>query len=163
MMEKFGEVFLDTPLNLWVINANTWFWPSLEIFHFFGLCLLLGGLIIIDLRMAGFIRSLSFSAVHKLLPLVLIGFAMNLVTGILFWFGDPVRYAVNIAFQIKMVLIVLAGLNALVYQFKIEPIMHTWKETDPTPFLAKSVAYTSLAVWTGVLLLGRLIPYIGTG
>ena len=162
-MEKFGEMFLDTPLNIWVINANPWFWPSLEIFHFLGLCLLLGGLIIIDLRLAGFIRSVSTEAVHKLLPLVLFGFALNLITGILFWFGDPTRYAVNIGFQIKMLLIVVAGLNALLYKFKIEPVMHTWEETGSTPLLARSVAFTSLIVWTGVLLLGRLIPYVGTG
>lgn len=163
MMEKFGALFLDTPLNLWVIGANTWFWPSLETFHFFGLCLLLGALIIIDLRMAGFYRSLSAAAVHKLLPLVFIGFGINLITGILFWYGDPMRYAVNIAFQIKMLLIVVAGINALIYQFKIEPVMHTWNENDPTPLIARAVAYTSLTAWLGVLLLGRLIPYLGTG
>lgn len=163
MMEKFGEMFLGTALNEYVVSANAWFWPSLEISHFFGLCLLLGSLIIIDLRMAGFLRSVNAEAVHKLLPLVFIGFGINLVTGILFWFGDPMRYAVNIAFQIKMILIVIAGINALVYQFKISPVMHTWKDTDPTPLLAKSVAYISLASWAGVLLLGRLIPYLGTG
>lgn len=163
MMEKFGERFLGTPLNVWVVEANEWFWPSLEIFHFLGLCLLLGALIIIDLRMAGFFRSVSADAVHKLLPLVLIGFAINLITGVLFWYGDPMRYAVNIGFQIKMLLIVLAGINALVYQFKIAPVMHTWNESDPSPLLAKSVAYISLGAWTGVLLLGRLIPYVGTG
>lgn len=163
MMEKIGEWFVGTPLNVWVVEANEWFWPSLEIFHFIGLCLLLGGLIIIDLRMVGFFRSISTAAVHKLLPMVLIGFAINLITGILFWFGDPMRYAVNIAFQIKMVLIVIAGINALVYQFKLEPVMHTWNDDEPTPVLAKTVAYLSLVCWLGVLLLGRLIPYLGTG
>jgi hypothetical protein len=113
--------------------------------------------------MAGHFRSLNPSATHKLLPLVFLGFTLNLITGILFFYGDPMRYAGHTGFQIKMVLVVLAGLNALAYYWKIRPVMHGWDpDADATP-LAKVVAYTSLFTWTGVLLLGRLIPYISTG
>lgn len=128
-----------------------------------GLSLLLGGLIVIDLRMAGHIKALDPAATHQLLPLVIVGFALNLVTGVLFFYGDPMRYAVNIGFQIKMVLVILAGLNALLYYWKINPVMHTWNENTDSPPIAKAVAYTSLLTWTAVLLCGRLIPYVGTG
>jgi hypothetical protein len=73
------------------------------------------------------------------------------------------RYSVNIGFQIKMVLVIIAGLNALLYYWKINPVMHTWDANAESPPIAKLVAYTSLAAWTGVLLCGRLIPYVGTG
>jgi hypothetical protein len=135
----------------------------MEIIHFIGLSLLLGGLLVIDLRMAGHFRSLNPSATHKLLPVVFIGFGLNLITGLLFFCGDPLRYAVNISFQIKLVLIILAGLNALLFYWKISPVMHTWDPAAPSPASAKFVAYGSLTLWTGVLLCGRLIPYVGTG
>ena len=77
--------------------------------------------------------------------------------------GDPGRYSINIGFQMKMVLILIAGLNVLFFAVKINPLVASWERHGDTPALAKTVAWVSLAAWTGVLLLGRLIPYIGTG
>ena len=149
-------------LNLW-IQETYWLWPVLEIIHFIGLALLLGGLIVVDLRMAGHLRVVRPGAAHQLLPFVVAGFVLNLVTGVMFFVGDPGRYSINIGFQIKMALVALAGLNAMFYHWKVGPIMAGWAEQADSPILAKCVAYTSLAAWTGVLLTGRLIPYVGTG
>ena len=91
-------------LTQW-IQATYWLWPILEIFHFFGLTLLMGGLIIVDLRMIGFFSDIGLEEVKKLLPLVIFGFLVNLITGVLFLFGDPSRYSINIGFQIKMILV----------------------------------------------------------
>ncbi|MEX0962710.1 MAG: hypothetical protein WDZ52_01530 [Pseudohongiellaceae bacterium] len=161
-METFAESIVGGSLNS-LIQGTYWLWPVLEISHFIGLSLLLGGLLVIDLRMAGHFRAFDPAAAHKLLPFVLLGFGINLVTGILFFYGDPMRYAINIGFQIKMGLVVVAGLNAALYYFRVSPMMHGWDETTVSPPIAKVVAYTSLAVWAAVLLCGRLIPYVGTG
>ena len=162
MLQSFAESIVDGPLNLWV-QSSAWLWPTMETIHFIGLSLLLGSLIVIDLRMAGHFRSLDPSAIHKLLPWTLIGFGMNLTTGILFFYGDPLRYAVNIGFQVKMVLVVIAGINALLFYWKVTPIMQSLHPDATSPPLARVIAYTSLATWFGVLLCGRLIPYVGTG
>ena len=161
-MEAFAESIVGGSLNVW-IQATYWLWPIMEISHFIGLSLLLGGLLVIDLRMAGHFRSFDPTVTHRLLPFVLIGFGINLLTGILFFYGDPVRYSINIGFQIKMGLVVLAGLNAVFYYWKVGPVMYCWDANTPSPPIAKFVAYTSLALWTGILLCGRLIPYVGTG
>jgi hypothetical protein len=162
MWESLARSIEGGAIHHWV-QSSAWLWPSLEIIHFIGLSLLLGALLVIDLRMAGYFRSLNPAATHKLLPVAFIGFALNLVTGVLFFCGDPIRYAENIGFRIKMLLVILAGINALVYAWKVKPVMHTWNANASSPPLAKAVAYSSLGVWTGVLLLGRLIPYIGSG
>lgn len=159
------------PILIWMENTwlNTlvvgyqWSWPALESLHFFGLCLLMGAIIIMDLRLVGFERAIPMNAVHSLMPLAIIGFAINLITGILFCFGDPFRYAINIAFQIKMILVLLAGLNFLLYYLKVEPLLANAGPSDDTPGLAKAVGVCSLVFWTGVLIYGRLIPYLGTG
>ena len=150
-------------LSQWV-QATYWLWPVLEIFHFFGLTLLMGGLILVDLRMMGFFSTISFKGIKKLLPIVTLGFLLNLITGIFFLYGDPTRYAINIGFQIKMILIFLAGCNAAIYHFKIEAyFLHLGSSAGRPPLAIRLVGFTSLSLWTGVLLLGRLIPYVGTG
>ncbi len=161
-MEALAESVVGGPLNSW-IQATYWLWPVLEITHFMGLSLLLGGLLVIDLRMAGHFRAFDPATTRKFLPLVLIGFGLNLFTGLLFFYGDPLRYAVNIGFQIKLGLVLVAGLNAGLYHWKVSPLMQAWNVNTVSPAIAKCVAYTSLLVWTGVLLCGRLIPYLGTG
>lgn len=161
-MEAFAESIVGGSLNTW-IQATYWLWPAMEISHFIGLSLLLGGLLVIDLRMAGHFRAFDPSVTHRLLPFVLLGFGINLVTGILFFYGDPMRYVINIGFQIKMGLVVGAGLNAALYYWKVSPIMHGWDRDTVSPPIAKIVAYTSIALWSGVLICGRLIPYVGTG
>ena len=162
MIEALTEEMMASNLTQW-IQATYRLWPILEIFHFFGLTLLMGGLIIVDLRMIGFLSYIGLEEVKKLLPLVIFGFLINLITGVLFLFGDPSRYSINIGFQIKMILVSLAGCNAAIYHLKVEPLFSNLNLTDRLPLAIKITGFTSLTLWTGVLLLGRLIPYVGTG
>ncbi|MFL2546822.1 MAG: DUF6644 family protein [Candidatus Rariloculaceae bacterium] len=149
-------------LGGWV-HVLPWTWPIAETIHFFGLCLLIGSLIVIDLRLLGINRLLPAVSVDDLLPIAYVGFGLNLATGILFYVGDPHRYTPNIAFQLKMLLIFLAGLNALYYQIKIHPNMAILNGSAAMPTNVKVVGATSLVLWFGVLAYGRRIAYIGTG
>lgn len=162
MIESFIEWVASTSLNAWVLQWN-WTWPILEIAHFMGLCMLLGSLLVIDLRLVGFFKSIPLMATHKILPWTFVGFGINLVTGVLFFFGDPGRYTINIGFQIKMLLVFLAGLNALWFYLKIDKPMRTWDPYGDTPALAKVIGSLSLVIWFTVLACGRLIPYVGSG
>ena len=124
-MEAFVQAVEGSVINQWVIGS-AWTWPILEILHFMGLSFLLGALLVIDLRMAGFFRQINVAATHKLLPWVFLGFGINLVTGFLFLMGDPARYTANIGFWWKMILVCVAGLNALWFWFKVNDDMKTW-------------------------------------
>ena len=161
-MESLAEKIEGGAINMWVIG-DPWIWPIMEILHFLGLSILLGALLIIDLRMLGYFRGVDIRVTHALLPWVFVGFALNLVTGVLFFFGDPFRYAVHTGFQLKMVLIIFAGLNAAWYYWKLHPVIGTWDADCNPPAVAKTIAVLSLVTWTAVLLLGRLIPYVSTG
>jgi hypothetical protein len=142
----------------------TWTWPICETLHFIGMSLLFGSILIMDLRLIGVQHSLISSlSIHKMLPMAFIGFGINLLTGIVFIFGDPHRYAINISFQLKMILVLLAGLNALLYSVKVAPIIANAPPNADTPPIAKAVGAASILLWTGVLCFGRLIPYLGTG
>jgi hypothetical protein len=161
-MDAIVTWILGTSINAWMLSAP-WAWPIAEIVHFIGLSILLGSMLLIDIRLAGYWRSMSLGAVHRLLPWAILGFGINLITGVLFFFGDPERYVANIGFKIKMLLVVIAGLNAIYFKLKIDPDMASWGVDDDSTMQAKTVAYISLLSWFGVLLFGRLIPYIGSG
>ena len=93
---------------------------------------------------------------------MIFGFLLNLITGILFIYGDPSRYAINIGFQIKLILILLAGCNAAIYHFRVEGyVLDLGSSSIRPPLTIKLVGLTSLSLWTGVLLLGDLFPMSG--
>jgi hypothetical protein len=161
-MDAIVTWILSTSINAWMLNTP-WAWPIAEITHFIGLSILLGSMLLIDIRLAGYWRSMSLSAVHRLLPWAVLGFGINLITGALFFFGDPERYVANIGFKIKMVLVLIAGLNAIYFKLKIDADMASWGPDQDSTTQAKAVAFISLLSWFGVLIFGRLIPYIGTG
>ncbi|MEX0828462.1 MAG: hypothetical protein WD005_05870 [Haliea sp.] len=161
-MEHFIQAVENSALNTF-IDSEPWLWPILEILHFLGLSILIGSLLVVDLRLAGFFRAANITATHRLLPWSVGGFVINLTSGLLFFAGDPARYAANVGFQWKMALVLFAGLNALWFWWKIDPKIKTWPPHGPAPAHAQCIAWLSLATWFTVLLLGRLLPYIGTG
>ncbi len=161
MFQSFAASIADSSLNRWIAETY-WLWPVLEIIHFIGLSVMLGALLIIDARLLGMLGTWGTAAIKRLTPLVWFGFCINLASGTMFFIGDPMRYSINIGFQLKMLLILIAGINVAVYQLQLRPRLAGWN-TDSMPPIARFVAIVSLATWGGVLLLGRLIPYVGTG
>jgi len=136
-----------------------WIWPTCETLHFVGLCLLFGVALTIDLRMLGTLRKVPFAALHRLMPWGILGFGLNLVTGILFFTGDPGQYTQNIAFQWKLTLIMLAGLNVL--YFTIFDAPWALKAGDDAPFTAKFAAASAIVLVIGVMYFGRMLPFLG--
>src|SRR6266403_2675110 len=104
----------DTWLGV-TVSRSRWLFATGETFHFIGLSLMVGGLLIVDLRILGFLRRMPLKSAMAFLPFVIVGFLINLATGIEFFFADPFMYWPNPAFKLKLTLIVLAGLNALVF------------------------------------------------
>jgi Family of unknown function (DUF6644) len=170
MIDSYNPIptwILDWMQTTWInhlVIDFAWTWPTLETLHFVGMCLLFGPIIIMDLRLIGFGRDIiPVKAVHTLIPLTLTGFAINLITGTMFLFGDPYRYSQNISFQMKMILVLFAGLNALFFWRKVTPLIDGPNAPEDPPAYIKLVGLASLLTWTGVLCFGRLIPYLGTG
>ena len=140
-----------------MIVVNIWVFPTLETLHFIGLILLMGSLLVIDLRYIGFAPRIPLNAVLGLLPVSLIGFAINLTTGILFLFSDPNHYYPNLSFRLKMLAVLLAGLNAV--WFKLSLKLDSPPVDNPR-MLVRFIAGLSLLLWTSVIVFGRMIPYL---
>lgn len=134
-----------------------WGWPWVESAHFFGLALLLGTLGLFDLRILGVAKSIPTEALHRLVPISIGAFALNIVTGAMFLVAAPDQYLYNPAFQIKLVAMAIAGLNVvLFYAVAARGALAAGSGEDAPP-LAKLLAGTSLAAWIVVIVCGRVI------
>jgi hypothetical protein len=145
------------------VRDTQWTWATFETLHFMGLCTLFGAIGLLDLRLLGFARRIPLKPALRFIPIAIGGFVVNLLTGIGFFAADPFRYAVNISFQLKMLLVVLGGVNALWFEFAERRKLEALPDDVEVDFQAKLMAAASLAIWIGVIIFGRLIPYIGTG
>jgi uncharacterized membrane protein len=156
--EPAPDAYMARAIGSFVTN-DTWVWPACETLHFVGLCLLFTVVLIVDLRMLGMAKSLPFSALYQLLPFGMLGFAVNFVTGMMFFISTPEQYTKNIAFHWKIVFVMLAGINVLYFMLFDE----TWK-VEPgvdAPVRAKVAAASAIFLWIGVLYFGHMLPFIG--
>lgn len=150
------------------VNGYEWGWPLMEVFHFLGMATLFGCIGVIDLRILGVGKGIPFAALEKLVPWGIFGFCLNLVSGFVFVAsapaGKPLDYlAGNLAFQLKMLMILIAGVNAVAFSvFGISRQLARLGPNDDAGAAAKAVAVISLLSWLAVILFGRLIMYNDT-
>jgi hypothetical protein len=142
-----------------VVTERPWMWPTCETMHFIGLSLLLGVVLLVDLRVLGVIKGVSFASLHRLLPWAAFGFGVNVITGMLFFVGIPGQYIHNKAFYYKIALVLIAGANALYFTLLDEP----WAlgRGEDAPFTAKFAAASAMALWVGVMYFGSMLPFLG--
>jgi uncharacterized membrane protein len=140
-----------------LINHVIWFVPWQTV-HFFGFSLIFGVALAVSLRVLGFWKSVPFSAVHRLLPLGVFGVVMNVFSGMLILQADSFRYLNSITFVPKTAFITI-GAIAVLYFSVSEPLWNV-KSGEDAPMSAKWVAALVLLSWAGVIMGGRLIPYV---
>jgi len=137
-----------------------WCWAAGETVHFIGLSLLCGVVLLIDLRMLGFMKGISYTVLHRLLPWGVLGFGLNVVTGTFFFVGAPPDfYVTNPVYFWKLAFILIAGANALYFTLS----KHTWalEAGDAPPLTARVAAASGLFLWTGVIFCGQMLPFLG--
>jgi hypothetical protein len=123
-----------------------------RVLHVLGLAALFGAVLVWDARLLGAARSLPLEALARLtLPIALAGFGLALPSGLLLFCLNPLELSSNPAFLFKLLALALALLNAALF----------WRlRLEVRPFLARVSASVSLLLWSGVLVLGRLIGYV---
>ena len=141
------------------VTDTRWMWPTCETLHFIGLSLLIGVAFLVDLRVLGVVKGVSFASLHRLLPWAALGFGVNVITGMLFFVGIPGQYIHNTTFYWKMALVMLAGLNAVYFTLLEEP----WElgPKEDAPLTAKIAAASAMLLWVGVMYCGNMLPFLG--
>jgi hypothetical protein len=156
----FMHWLADTPWSV-ALRESIFAFPIIESVHVLGICLFVGISSMWDLRLlgVGFARTHVTEAAGRLVPWMQAGFAVMVVSGVVTFLNDPVRYYSNIFFRIKMIMLVLAGVNAWIFHATAYRSVARWDLDRDTPLGAKLAGATSLALWALIITAGRMIAY----
>ena len=141
------------------VAENLWAYPTFETLHVIGMALLIGVLGLTNLRVLGYKPELPLVGTQELLPLAWGGFTVNMITGLALFSSDAVYFFGSWTFRIKILLIVLAGINAALLSRGIFREVASGSDVELPPS-AKWIAASSLVFWLGAVLAGRLVAYL---
>jgi hypothetical protein len=153
-------VWLENTAIANAIRTIPWLYPAFETGHYIGLSLLVGGIMLIDLRVLGMARGLPLKGMIGLLPFVWAGFIVNVLTGSMLFIYGATNFGVNRAFQLKMAFMIVAGLNALAFDLAVRRSGGQWVAADRPPTIVKGFATLSLVFWLCVVTTGRWMAYL---
>jgi len=143
------------------IGATAWF-PAMESLHVLSITFLLGAILMVDLRVLGVAgRAYSpGSMVSQLVPWAAGAFVVANITGLAMFITRASAHAANPAFQIKMGLLLLAGLNIAYFHFRAMPAILRAHDATILPVRARTAAGVSLFLWCAIMLAGRWVGHV---
>jgi hypothetical protein len=162
MMLESALVWLHDTTFGTVVRESTWAEPIIETIHVLTLTVFLGFVILLDLRLLDLaLRQTPVSRVfNHLNPFLFASFGIMLVTGVSLFAGDPVLFYGTIFFKLKMLMLLAAALNVVVFGFTLGRSLPQWDTLTRTPRGAKITGIVSLVLWIGVVACGRGIAYV---
>jgi len=143
------------------IRESTWTFPIVETTHVIGLSISVGLILITDLRLIGAIlRKRAFSEVWgQLKPWFTVGFIIMFISGILLFWSQALKAYQSIYFRAKIVFLILAGINALVFEYTSRPSLAQWDTAAVPPVQARLAGWLSIILWAGIIAAGRTMAY----
>jgi len=143
------------------VSESLWLFPLIETIHIWGIICLVGCTGVLDLRLLGLVLTNQrvTELHHRLIKWTWFGFAVMLITGSLMFASEATKMYENGAFRLKMLLIVAAGLNAMIFELVASRNIANWDVGRSTPILGKICASFSLVAWVFVIAAGRWIAY----
>lgn len=143
------------------MRDSLWAFDITETIHTLGIILVAGTIMLVDLRLLGMgLRSEPVSqVVSRIVPWTLSGFGLMFVTGAWLFSAEASKLYQSPAFRIKMVLLSLAGLNALIFHLTIYRRAAEWDGKPVAPMRARMAGLLSLLLWIAIIAAGRSIAY----
>jgi uncharacterized protein DUF6644 len=146
------------------IRESLFVFPIIEGIHLLSLAFSVGLLMLVDLRLVGlYLRDVPVSEVlGPMRPWLLTGFMVQLISGVLLFASEAANVVEMVVFWIKILVIVLAGINMLWFELTWGRRITDW-DTLPSPAGVRIAGWLSLSFWTIAVICGRLIPYLQAG
>jgi hypothetical protein len=160
-LRHFAEWLSTTFPSLFIQNHNSWVIPTIQSIHIIGIGVLMGSVLMIDLRIlgwAGMDQTLR-QTTSRFAPWVTGALCLQLATGLLMVIGEPVRELVTFSFWLKMFFVVIGTLIAIIFQVSIRKHEQRWEETLVNRRSIKWLAILTFLIWVCIIILGRLIAY----
>jgi len=139
-----------------LMNGTAWTAAALEIVHYFSMFILVGSMVIVDLRVLGLVgrRQDATQLADRLFPWIWASLALNVLSGFFMFAGTATAYYRNDIFYDKMTVFLLAIVANIIVQKK----MRTWNQLPAMPAWAKLVAVVSIGLWIGAIIAGVEVP-----
>jgi hypothetical protein len=156
----FCQWLESTPWSV-ALHESILAYPIVESVHVLTLCLFLGLVVMLDLRLLGvtMLKTPVSEVVERLAPWTIAGFVVMVITGSLLFYAIPVKTYLNIFFRLKVLFLLLAGANTAVFHRMTSNNMSEWDHDPVPPLRARLAGGFSLALWAGIVVAGRMIAY----
>lgn len=144
------------------VRESLWLFPAIETLHLLGMAMLVGSVVAFDLRLLGWAmrRERVSQLAGRLLPWTWAGFALQVITGAVLFSSEAVKVSGNPAFRLKMLLLLLAGVQALAFQWNSHRNLAKWEDGGSLPAAAKISGFVSIVLWIGIVAAGRFIGFV---
>ena len=157
-MDAFIDWIVSTRLS-WFVTEYRWVWPMAESVHFCGLTLLAGTVGLFDLRVLGLAKGIAPATLHATLRWGVVGFAASVITGVMFISATPDQYFYNDAFKVKVVCLILLGINVgAFYTLEARGVLALGPGGN-APARAKAMAAVSLTLLVAIMCAGRMLTF----
>jgi hypothetical protein len=158
---NFLQWINDLPLSEG-IRSSFWMFPAVETIHVIAIVFVLGSITRLDLRLLGLVwRNRAVTEVsEEMLPWTWTSFVIAMIFGLLLWSSKPIEYFGIAFFDVKMILMVLAGINMVLFQFITFKDVAKWDRDPIPPPGARLAGGLSMAFWLGVVICGRFIGFV---
>lgn len=160
-MRQFALWLSTTAPSVFIQEHNAWVIPAIQAIHIAGIALVMGSVLMIDLRILGWAgtdQTLPQTA-RRFGPWLTGSLWLLLATGLLMVIGEPARELLTVSFWIKMALVAIGALVALIFQRSLRRHERRWEETLVRRPAVRGLAILTFLIWATVIVLGRLIAY----
>ena len=159
-MMEFLSKLEQLPFLIWVRESGSiWGYPTILFMHTVGMAMVAGLSGAIDLRILGLSPKTPIKPLERILPLIWLGFGINLVSGSILLIADATTKLTNLDFYVKMIFVF--GGVAVLYVMRRKVFGSSELDQSPLPASAKRLAWLSLVCWIGAITAGRLLAYLG--
>ena len=146
-----------------LVRSELWGWPLALTLHAVGTALVIGFVLIIGLRLLGLFELIPYTSLNRLFPVIWAGLGLQLLSGFTLWMTKPTQYVADVAFLLKVLLVVVGTVLTLSLYGTVMREAPSWDaKGGAVSSRAATFVAATLLVWCGALIAGRLTAYLGS-
>ena len=154
------EWLAHTPYAEWV--NQSWGWPLALTVHGFGTATVVGVMFIIGLRLVGLFGPIPYAAMNKLMPIVWVAVAFQIMSGVTLWTTKPAQYLGDGMFEVKFILLLVAIVVTWQFHRSMAREAAAWQAKGGASPHGRQLAIAACLLWAAVVIAGRLTAYLGS-
>jgi hypothetical protein len=155
------EYLENSAFSEWARGESLWGWPFALTVHAWGTAIVIGFIFIINLRLLGFFRTIPYTSLSRLFPVVWVAVVFQFLSGFTLWMTKPSKYVTDGAFLIKFSLVITGLVVTALYFKTMTREASEWEAKGSISPRGKKFVAASAVWWAGVLVAGRLTAYLG--